>query len=59
MQNGYIVRFKGSYRKEILEAYIFFELYEVRQLTHDWIQEYNSGRPHEGLGNATPLELSK
>jgi len=59
MQNGYIERFNGSYRREVLDAYVFFELYEVRQLTHDWIQEYNNRRPHEGLDNATPLEWAQ
>jgi putative transposase len=56
MQNGFIERFNGSYRKEILDAYVFFELNEVRALTVQWIEEYNTRRPHEGLGNATPRE---
>ena len=54
MQNGFIERFNGSYRKEILDAYVFFELNEVRALTSQWIEEYNTRRPHEGPGNATP-----
>jgi putative transposase len=56
MQNGFVERFNGSYRKEILDAYLFFELEEVRQLTAAWIEEYNHRRPHEGLNNATPAE---
>jgi putative transposase len=59
MQNGYIERFNGTYRRDILDAYVFFELYEVRQLTHAWIEEYNTCRPHESLGNATPGEWAK
>lgn len=56
MQNGFIERFNGSYRREILDAYVFFELHEVRKLTAEWIDEYNYRRPHEGLNNATPKE---
>jgi putative transposase len=56
MQNGFIERFNGSYRREILDAYVFFELHEVRKITAEWIDEYNYRRPHEGLNNATPIE---
>jgi putative transposase len=56
MQNGFIERFNGSYRREILDAYVFFELHEVRKITAEWMDEYNHRRPHEGLNNATPIE---
>lgn len=56
MQNGYIERFNGSYRREILDAYLFFNLEEVRQLTESWMEEYNTQRPHEALGNLTPSQ---
>src|SRR5450755_4487842 len=56
MQNGFIERFNGSYRREILDAYVFFELHEVRKITAEWMDEYNNRRPHEGLKNAPPIE---
>jgi len=34
----------------------FFELYEVRELTEEWGDQYNHHRPHEGLINKTPME---
>ena len=48
MQNGFIERFNGSYRREVLDAYVFFELFELRKLTEEWMDEYNYRRPHEG-----------
>lgn len=56
MQNGYIERFNRLYREAVLDAYLFFELQEVRILTREWIEEYNTKRPHESLQNHTPEE---
>ncbi len=56
MQNGYIERFNRLYREAVLDAYMFFDLYQVRQLTQEWMEEYNVRRPHESLGNLTPYE---
>lgn len=56
MQNGFIERFNGSFRREILDAYVFFDLFEVKELTDNWIKEYNNERPHEALNNLTPNE---
>jgi putative transposase len=56
MQNGYIERFNRIYRESILDAYLFFELDQVRTLTEEWMEEYNLRRPHESLGNLTPNE---
>ena len=56
MQNGFIERFNRLYREALLDAYLFFELYEVRLLTKEWMEEYNLRRPHEALNNLTPVE---
>lgn len=56
MQNGFIERFNRLYREAILDAYLFFDLHEVRVLTEEWIEEYNNHRPHESLNNLTPTE---
>lgn len=56
MQNGYIERFNRLYREAVLDAYLFFDLDQVKQLTEEWIDEYNHRRPHEGLQNMTPIE---
>lgn len=56
MQNGYIERFNRLYREAVLDAYLFFDLYQVKQLTEEWMIEYNERRPHEALNNLTPIE---
>lgn len=55
-QNGYIERFNRLYREAVLDAYLFFDLQEVRRLTDEWMEEYNERRPHEALNNMTPTE---
>jgi putative transposase len=59
MQNGYIERFNRLYREAVLDAYLFFDLEQVRQLTFDWMEEYNLRRPHESLNNLTPDEWKR
>lgn len=55
-QNSFIERFNRTYREEVLNAYVFKTLSEVREITENWLVEYNEERPHESLGNLTPAE---
>ena len=55
-QNSYVERFNRTYREEILDMYVFRYLDEVREITENWITEYNEERPNESLGNMTPAE---
>ena len=59
MQNGYIERFNRLYREAVLDAYLFFDLYQVKLLTQEWMIEYNERRPHEALNNQTPVEWNE
>jgi putative transposase len=54
-----VERFNGSYRRAILDAYIFRNIEEVRELTERWRTDYNERRPHEELGNMTPQEYKE
>ena len=55
-QNSYVERFNRTCRNEVLDFYLFKKLSEVRQITENWILEYNEQRPHESLGDLTPAE---
>jgi putative transposase len=56
VQNAFIERNNGSLRRELLDAYHFFTLQEVRLMAEEWQQDYNCSRPHQALGFVPPLE---
>lgn len=57
-ENGIVERFNGTFRKEILDANILRDLKHAKEITQEWVMEYNHERPHESLNNKTPMEYA-
>lgn len=55
MQNAFIERKNGSLRRELLNAYLFYSLTEVRAMSEEWRIDYNTERPHKSLKYLSPV----
>ena len=53
-QNAFIERFNRTYRHEVLNAYLFDDSDQVRDITNAWTTVYNEERPHRALGKLPP-----
>ena len=58
-QNAFVERFNGSYRRGVLNKYIFEDLQQVREQTQIWMDDYNHFRPHDALGKMPPIKYAK
>ena len=57
MQNGYIERFNRHFREDVLDLNIFENIYQVKEKTEDFMEDYNNNHPHDSLGNKSPIEF--
>lgn len=53
-QNAIIERFNRTFREDILDSNLIFNLNQLRTMTAEWIKDYNEERPHQSLKYATP-----
>lgn len=58
-QNAFIERFNGTYRRGVLNKYIFEDIHQVREETEKWMFDYNNFKPHNSLGNLPPIVYTK
>jgi transposase InsO family protein len=54
MQNGYVESFNGKMRDELLNETLFFSLDKAREAVAEWVEDYNTERPHSSLAYETP-----
>lgn len=53
---GKIERFHGTLRRECLAGQVFADLPTAQAVIDAWVAEYNTDRPHQAIGRATPAE---
>jgi transposase InsO family protein len=53
---GKIERFHKTLRAELFTGQRFQSLAEAQQVLDRWVESYNTARPHQALGMATPAE---
>ena len=57
-QNAFAESFIGRLRDELLNETLFFSLADARRELAIWQHDYNTIRPHSGIGNLPPAEYA-
>jgi len=55
--NPFIESFNGSFRDECLNLHWFLSLDDAQKKIEAWRVDYNESRPHQSLGDMTPIEF--
>jgi putative transposase len=58
-QNAFVESFNGRLRDELLNETLFTSLAQVREALAIWRDDYNTVRPHSGVGNLPPATYAK
>jgi len=55
-QDGFIERFNKTFREDVLDAYLFRNIEEVRLQLELFREDYNENHPHKSLCRKSPNE---
>lgn len=58
VQNAFIERFNRTYREDVLDAYIFSNVKELKLITEEWVEDYNNNYPHQSLNGKSPKQYA-
>ena len=53
---GKIERFHKTLKAECLSGRVFASIAEAQASIDEWVEHYNTRRPHQGIGNVPPIE---
>lgn len=53
-QNAFIERFNRYFREDVLDAYWFEDMDQLRIISEKWRYDYNQNHPHKSLGRLSP-----
>jgi len=56
VQNALIERFNRLYREDVLDAYIFEDIHQVKKISKEWKEDYNDNHPHGSLRGKSPKQ---
>ncbi len=56
VQNAFVERFNRYFREDVLDAYWFEDLEQLRIIIEKWRQDYNENHPHKSLGRLSPKQ---
>ncbi len=59
VQNAYIERFNRLYREDVLDAYIFSDLEQIKIISEKWREDYNENHPHGSLCGMSPEQYTR
>jgi putative transposase len=57
VQNAYVERFNRLFREDVLDAYIFESMDQVKVLSEKWRCDYYENHPHQSLGRMSPTRF--